>query len=186
MVNKTKQRVLDKIKHGQQGKIFWTSLNKKHDVIAEQIIGAADAIRAIVADPNVRPLIDSSPESTLVINGLTRDLVNVVEKLATIKATHSERKGVVTTPADYADMMNTIAEYEQVALMFSNVTTVAGSEVFAQIGGIVANQLDAVKAQSDVDKTAETDPNVITDVVVKESQPMTEAPTTTTTTDATV
>lgn len=175
MVNKTRKNALNKIAHNQKGKIYWTSLNKKHDVIAEQIIHAADSIRAIVADPNVRPIIDASPESTLVINGLARDLVNVTERLATIKAQHCNRKGVVDTPSDYGDMMNIVAEYEQVALLFSNVTTVAGSEVFAQIGGIVADSIDAAKAKSQAEaeaaQAALIDPTVITDVEIKTPTP---------------
>lgn len=179
MVNKTRKNALNKIAHNQKGKTYWTSLNKKHDVIAEQIINAADSIRAIVADPNVRPIIDASPESTLVINGLARDLVNVTERLATIKAQHCDRKGVVTTPSDYNTMMNIISDYEQVALLFSNVTTVAGSEVFAQIGGIVADGIDAAKAQkqaaAEAAEAALIDPNVVTDVEVKEPIPETTA-----------
>lgn len=159
---------------------WWDDASKAYVEINTTIVEAntelADRITAIKEDPEKRAKIkdEAAVIQTLAIIG--KDIETCQSQIDAVYETHKDKKGGATTPDEMVQVMETHAGYESAVTLYHENVIPLAKQLFEELGEDVDTQLAAMSKMAKLADNVEnlvikhdeaTDPNVVTDVVIK-------------------
>lgn len=163
----------DALKSKMPENTFWDDARKMYEtsiIGLEQTHGLLVAhIQAIMANPEERSKIQDTALLTANINILIKDIETHVNLLNDIYSTHSDKTGGTTTADEAVEVIQVNGRYHDAIELYNTVIMPTVAHIFEQIN--VSDDLIAQAVKESVEKqlTEEQDPNIVTDVQVKES-----------------
>lgn len=177
-MSKSERAVNDALKVSPPKEAFWDEAEQFYqDALAniEKTHGMLSIhLKTVMADPEQRAQIADKAKLTNSVNMLNRDIEQHAKTIAQIHERHNGRTGGITNSDDHMLLLTVNGEYHDAMNMYHTITMPIVTDILSQTGvvdDLVSQAItQEVKRQHDLqDARLEEiqDPNVITDVVIK-------------------
>jgi hypothetical protein len=163
--------------------LYWDDASRVCIEVQQSIVQAhelvANRVQRAMSTPERRAKIKDEAEAAQCINIITRDITQLLARLDLIAEKHKQYSGMATTPEQVFEVMEIQAQYAQAVSLFHDNVMPVVTNLFDLLGDSPQEAEQMLQQQAEladrreslvVDKSA-TDPNVVTDVEVKEIKP---------------
>lgn len=154
---------------------FWDSPKEYYQELLTKILDANDllatAVAGALADEVKGPQLRQHPKLSTLVVSINRDISTQLTMLENTYNSHKDRSGAITDPDDMLRLLAVSEAYESIGSVFNSLIVPVSAEIMEIIGVYdevveLAKQEQAAEAQAQ--EAAVLDPNVITDVEVRE------------------
>lgn len=126
-------------------------------------------VQNVMSDPESRKQIKDEAALAANLNLLAKDIKTHVDLLNQIHETHKDKTGGTQTPDEHMAILNIHGQYAEAIELYQTVITPTVAHIFELTGvsdDLVSQQIaDTLKHEEDA-----TNPNIVTDVQVKENK----------------